>query len=156
MSQTSKKFSKAVLAGLMTLTAGAALTGCSGHNSKVVNCLGVDKNNPNHPLTMTVGQCAKLHGGRTVIATPKDIKQYKPASTNDYVECYGVAAAGKNDCGTNDSACAGSEKQAKAPDAWIALPRSLCKRSGGRIVEPKQQKTWPMLDKNKKKSSKAT
>jgi uncharacterized membrane protein len=156
MTQSSKKLTKAVLAGLATLTAGAALTACSSHNEQVVQCYGVDKNNPKHPLTMTRGQCAKLHGGRTVLARPEDIKHFKPTSYNDYVECYGVAEAGKNDCGTNDSACAGSEHKAKAPDAWIAFPRELCKRAGGRIVEPKPKKTWPMHNKAKSISTSST
>jgi uncharacterized membrane protein len=149
MSQTSKKFSTAVLAGLVTLTAGAALTGCSSHNNQVVKCAGVDKTNPHNPLIMTRGQCAKLAGGKGHIASTEDMQKYKPTPYSDYVECYGVAASGKNDCGTNDSACAGSEAKAKAPDAWIAFPRHLCEKVDGRVVEPKPQKTWPMHSKKK-------
>jgi uncharacterized membrane protein len=137
---SSHTFSKAVLAGLVTLAAGASLTACQNQNNQIVACSGVDKANPNHPLIMTRGQCSKLANSQSTPASQEEAATYKPVSDNEYIECYGVAAAGKNDCGTNTTACAGSESNPKAPDAWIAFPSHLCDSVGGRIVEPKTSK----------------
>lgn len=45
-------------------------------------------------------------------------------------KCYGVAKAGKNDCQTASSACAGTSTQDGQKDAWILLPKGSC----GKIV----------------------
>jgi len=44
-------------------------------------------------------------------------------------KCYGVAKAGKNDCQTAVSACAGSSKQDANPSAFIYLPQAPARRS---------------------------
>jgi uncharacterized membrane protein len=43
----------------------------------------------------------------------------------DYEKCAGIAAAGKNDCGTSVSSCAGTAKQDRDPHAWVRYPREL-------------------------------
>ncbi len=45
-----------------------------------------------------------------------------------FAKCYGVAAAGKNDCGTGLSACAASVKTAGECYAWIYLPKGVCEK----------------------------
>ncbi len=42
--------------------------------------------------------------------------------------CYGVAKAGKNDCATKTSSCAGTSKVDGQKDAFIVVPKGLCDR----------------------------
>ena len=56
------------------------------------------------------------------------------APNPDYVKCYGVAAAGKNDCGTAISACGASIKQDRACYAWIYAPKGVCEKLAGAAV----------------------
>lgn len=60
-----------------------------------------------------------------------------PASAADSEKCYGVAAAGKNDCATATSSCAGTSKVDNQSDAFIAVPAGLCGRLAGGSLEPK-------------------
>lgn len=46
----------------------------------------------------------------------------------DYIKCYGVAAASKNDCGTVVSACGASISEAGACYAWIFTPKDICSK----------------------------
>ena len=50
-------------------------------------------------------------------------------------KCYGVAKAGKNDCQTNTSACAGSSKTDNQKDAWIYVPKGTCSKIVGGSTE---------------------
>lgn len=51
----------------------------------------------------------------------------------DMEKCYGVAAAGKNDCQTATSSCAGTSTADRQTDAFIAVPKGTCgKIAGGR------------------------
>lgn len=52
-------------------------------------------------------------------------------------KCYGVAKAGKNDCQTSSSACAGSAKRDNQPDAWIFVPKGTCEKIAGGSPKPK-------------------
>jgi uncharacterized membrane protein len=45
-------------------------------------------------------------------------------------KCYGIAKAGKNDCQTATSSCAGTSKKDAQADAWISVPAGAC----GKIV----------------------
>ena len=50
-------------------------------------------------------------------------------------KCYGVAKAGKNDCQTAKSSCAGTSKTDSQGDAWISLPKGVCdKLVGGKTT----------------------
>ena len=51
-----------------------------------------------------------------------------PAATE---KCYGVAKAGKNDCQTASSACAGQSKKDGQKDAWISVPKGSCEKIVG-------------------------
>ncbi len=46
-------------------------------------------------------------------------------------KCYGVAKAGKNDCQTAASACAGSAKVDNDPSAFIFVPKGTCEKIAG-------------------------
>ncbi len=52
-------------------------------------------------------------------------------------KCYGVAEAGKNDCGTAKHSCAGQAATDKAPDEWKYVPKGECEKMGGKVVEKK-------------------
>lgn len=50
--------------------------------------------------------------------------------------CYGVTKAGKNDCATSTSACAGSAKLDDQKDAWVYLPKGMCEKLTGASLKP--------------------
>ena len=50
-------------------------------------------------------------------------------------KCYGISKAGKNDCQTDVSSCAGTSKKDNQPDAWIAVPRGTCEKIVGGMVK---------------------
>jgi uncharacterized membrane protein len=57
------------------------------------------------------------------------------ANAADLEKCAGIAAAGKNDCGTAVSACAGTAKQDRDAHAWILVPKGTCtKIAGGKVT----------------------
>jgi len=60
-----------------------------------------------------------------------------PALAGSKEKCYGVAAAGQNDCATNNSSCAGTSKTDNQGDAFLALPKGLCAKLAGGSLEPK-------------------
>lgn len=59
------------------------------------------------------------------------------AAKGDMEKCYGVAAAGKNDCQTANSSCAGTAKTDRQADAFIAVPKGTCEKIAGGSLEPK-------------------
>lgn len=48
-------------------------------------------------------------------------------------ECFGIAKAGKNDCGTKAHACAGQATTNNDPSEWIYVPKGTCLKSGGKL-----------------------
>lgn len=54
-------------------------------------------------------------------------------------KCYGISKAGKNDCQTASSACAGTAKKDSQKDAWIYIPKGTCdKIVGGQLAAAKK------------------
>jgi len=53
-------------------------------------------------------------------------------------KCYGIAKAGKNDCQTANSSCAGTSKRDGQGDAWIYMPAGACDRVVGGSLQPKR------------------
>ena len=53
------------------------------------------------------------------------------AAKGDNEKCAGISKAGKNDCGTSKSACAGTIKSDNDAEAWIAVPTGTCERIAG-------------------------
>ena len=50
-------------------------------------------------------------------------------------KCYGVSKAGKNDCQTAKSSCAGTSKNDAQADAWISVPKGTCEKIvGGKLT----------------------
>jgi uncharacterized membrane protein len=52
-------------------------------------------------------------------------------------KCYGIAKAGKNDCQTANSSCAGTSKRDGQGDAWIYMPAGSCGKVVGGSARPK-------------------
>ena len=53
-------------------------------------------------------------------------------------KCYGVAKAGKNDCQTANSSCAGTSKRDGQADAWLYVPAGSCGKIVGGQLEAKK------------------
>jgi uncharacterized membrane protein len=59
------------------------------------------------------------------------------AGKKDMEKCYGIVKAGKNDCQTSNSACAGTAEIDNKPTAFIALPKGTCEKIVGGSLKPK-------------------
>jgi len=54
---------------------------------------------------------------------------------DDKEKCYGVAKAGKNDCQTSNSSCAGTSTVDDQGDAFVVVPAGLCEKLTGGSTE---------------------
>ncbi|HXJ83316.1 MAG TPA: DUF2282 domain-containing protein [Candidatus Methylomirabilis sp.] len=61
-----------------------------------------------------------------------------PKPKFDPEKCYGVAKAGKNDCQTANSSCAGTSRRDGQKDAWLYVPAGTCERLVGGSLQPRQ------------------
>lgn len=57
------------------------------------------------------------------------------ANAAEMEKCYGVAKAGKNDCQTSNTSCAGTSKTDGQKDAWVLLPKGTCEKLTGGSLE---------------------
>ncbi len=57
------------------------------------------------------------------------------ANAAEMEKCYGVAKAGKNDCQTANSSCAGTSKSDGQKDAWVLVPAGTCEKLVGGSTE---------------------
>ncbi|MDD1783547.1 DUF2282 domain-containing protein [Enterovibrio sp. ZSDZ35] len=62
-------------------------------------------------------------GATTLTATP--------AQAAEKEKCYGVVKAGKNDCATSTSSCAGTSTKDGQKDAFVVVPKGMCDRLVG-------------------------
>jgi uncharacterized membrane protein len=53
-------------------------------------------------------------------------------------KCYGIAKAGRNDCQTTNSSCAGTSKRDNQGDAWVYTPKGSCERIVNGSLQPKK------------------
>ena len=60
-----------------------------------------------------------------------------PKPKFDAEKCYGVAKAGKNDCQTANSSCAGTSKRDGQRDAWVYVPKGTCDRLVNGSMQPR-------------------
>lgn len=116
-----------------------AASGCSIHGNdqgsttnassadQLVECYGVG--NTDAPVLMAKKFCDVLPSTQQVVVTPKD-----------YVQCYGVAAAGKNDCATATVSCGGKVKTDRDPGAWVSLPKGICENLKGGVIKSANNK----------------
>jgi uncharacterized membrane protein len=61
-----------------------------------------------------------------------------PDPTFKAEKCYGINAAGKNDCGAKAHACAGEATVARDPKSWIYVPAGTCTKIEGGSTMPRQ------------------
>jgi uncharacterized membrane protein len=59
------------------------------------------------------------------------------AAAGDNEKCAGIAKAGKNDCGTSKSSCAGTAKVDRDAEAWVFVPKGTCEKIAGGTVTDK-------------------
>ncbi|NHN76177.1 DUF2282 domain-containing protein [Azotobacter chroococcum] len=59
------------------------------------------------------------------------------AAKADVEKCAGIARAGKNDCGTAKSSCAGTAKVDNDAEAWVLVPKGTCEKIAGGTVTDK-------------------
>jgi uncharacterized membrane protein len=58
-----------------------------------------------------------------------------PAPPYKAEKCFGIAAAGQNDCQTATHSCAGEAKAAAERESWIYVPAGTClKINGGSLT----------------------
>ena len=80
-------------------------------------------------LVAAVAGAASLQTSAT--AGPAPIPPFKTE------KCFGIAAAGQNDCQTATHSCAGESKTASAGDSWIYVPAGTCLKISGGSLTPK-------------------
>jgi len=61
-----------------------------------------------------------------------------PKPKYDYEKCYGIARAGRNDCQTANSSCAGTSKRDAQADSWIYVPAGTCEKVVGGSLQPRR------------------
>ena len=61
-----------------------------------------------------------------------------PKPKFDAEKCYGIAKAGKNDCQTTNSSCAGTSKRNGQGDAWVYMPKGSCEKIVNGSLQPKK------------------
>jgi uncharacterized membrane protein len=52
-------------------------------------------------------------------------------------KCFGIAKAGKNDCQTATSSCAGTSKKDHEASAWLTVPKGTCEKIVGGSLSAK-------------------
>lgn len=72
-------------------------------------------------LALTTAVALSLNNG---IALAAD--QTKPEISVE--KCYGIAKAGKNDCGTAAHACSGQSQKDGDPIEWLYMPIGTCEK----------------------------
>lgn len=51
-----------------------------------------------------------------------------------YEKCYGIAAAGRNDCAAGAHSCAGQATRSHDPASFVFLPKGACSKiAGGKL-----------------------
>jgi len=55
-------------------------------------------------------------------------------------KCYGIAKAGRNDCGTAQHSCAGKATRDNDPSDWKYVPKGTCEKLGGKTSAPGSRK----------------
>ena len=86
-----------------------------------------------HQATIQAALAGLLAVGIVASAAAQPVPQPK-----DSEKCYGIAMAGKNDCGTAKHACAGQgAKVDKDPSEWKYVAKGTCEKVGGMTTAPK-------------------
>ena len=74
---------------------------------------------------------ALMAASAMAMALTMSVAQPGSAAAAEMEKCYGVVKAGKNDCATANSSCAGTSKSDRQADAYIAVPKGTCEKIAG-------------------------
>jgi uncharacterized membrane protein len=85
-------------------------------------------------MTTTIKKRETVAIAMTSLLALASLGAIQSASAADFEKCAGVAAAGKNDCGTSVSSCAGTGKMDRDAHAWILVPKGTCAKIAGGTV----------------------
>lgn len=77
-----------------------------------------------------VGLCTVLAG---VVSLGVFTSKPALADMPNMEKCYGIAKAGKNDCGSAQHSCAGQAKTDNDKQEWIYVPKGACESKGGSL-----------------------
>ena len=58
----------------------------------------------------------------------------------DQEKCFGIAKAGKNDCGSAKHSCAGQSKADNDPAEWKYVTKGSCEKEGGKLTSADAKK----------------
>lgn len=72
----------------------------------------------------------------TALASALALSTVASAEEAKTEKCYGIAKAGKNDCQTATSSCAGTAKKDMQKDAFLAVPAGTCAKIAGASLTP--------------------
>ena len=72
-----------------------------------------------------------------LLAATAGAQMHPEKPTYAYEKCYGVAAAGKNDCFTSKNSCAATTERDGEPQAWIYVPAGTCGKIVGGSLKPR-------------------
>ena len=87
--------------------------------------------------TSTMTLASALVGSLAVSAAALAQSGPAPQPTYKFEKCHGVVKAGKNDCQTANSSCAGTSKRDSQKDAWVYVPKGTCDRLVNGSMQPK-------------------
>jgi len=94
-------------------------------------------------LSAAIGLALALQGSPSRAAMQDDpamqamMSAIKKRMQREHLEmCYGINAAGKNDCGTATHSCHTMAKEARDPASFVLVPAGLCARIAGGSLEP--------------------
>lgn len=91
--------------------------------------------NARSTATLATALAAALSGLAATAAAQQPSPAPQPG--NKLEKCYGIVKAGKNDCATVTSSCAGTAKRDNQPDAWVYVPTGTCDKIVGGAPQPK-------------------
>ncbi|WP_058440428.1 DUF2282 domain-containing protein [Legionella brunensis] len=74
---------------------------------------------------------AAIRGALAIAAVSATAIPATAVAAPDLEKCYGVAAAGKNDCQTSTHSCAGTATKDRQKDAFILVPKGVCSKIAG-------------------------
>jgi uncharacterized membrane protein len=80
---------------------------------------------------------AAIAGALAAGFTAQSAAEPAPTPTFKAEKCFGIAKAGKNDCQTANTACAGTSKKDNQADAWLYVPAGTCDRIVGASLKKK-------------------
>jgi len=87
-----------------------------------------------HPLSALV---AALLASSLPAAAHEPKHSEQPPGTE---QCYGVAKAGENQCGTASHACGAVSTVDNDPAEWKYVPKGTCEKMGGKTSPPNAPK----------------